>query len=108
MSKTAEKQAQQDRALDILRETFPNGSVVCTALGHVSRSGMQRQFKVLHGNADGTVEDLSWAVARALGWSLGDRGVKVNGAGMDMGFHLVYTLAHALYGDGYALGYRLI
>jgi hypothetical protein len=32
----------------------------------------------------------------------GDRnGIRVGGCGMDMGFHLVYTLSRALFDDGY-------
>ena len=34
--------------------------------------------------------------------------VGVGGCGMDMGFHLVYTLASVLYKDGYALTHRYI
>ena len=34
--------------------------------------------------------------------------VGVGGCGMDMGFHMVYTLASVLYGDGYALKERYI
>jgi hypothetical protein len=33
-------------------------------------------------------------------------GVTVGGGGMDMGFHLVSTLARALYGDDYAITHR--
>ena len=35
-------------------------------------------------------------------------GVKVGGAGMDMGFHLVYNLAAVLFDDGYALEHKWI
>ena len=46
--------------------------------------------------------DMSWAVARLLGWSFDRRndGVKVNGCGMDMGFHLVYSLSYVLFPQG--------
>ena len=47
--------------------------------------------------------DMSGTVARAIGETF-DReygGVKVGGAGMDMGFHLVYVLSRELYGSGY-------
>lgn len=33
-------------------------------------------------------------------------GIKVEGAGMDMGFHLVYSLSQRLFGDGYKLSHR--
>jgi hypothetical protein len=105
---TEERKLDRERALDRLREAYPSGSIVSTVVTHVSRSGMQRQIRALHGLADGSVEDLSWAVARAAGWRRGDGGVVVNGCGMDMAFHLVYTLAVVLYGDGYALGQRAL
>jgi len=47
--------------------------------------------------------DVSWAVAKA-GLGAFDRkndGVKVQGCGMDMGFHLAYNLAWTLYPDGF-------
>ena len=72
----------------------------------VSRSGMSRQMKVLVGNSTtGNISNITRRVARVLGWRYSDRNgtVTVDGCGMDMGFHLVYSLSHALYGDGYAL-----
>lgn len=44
------------------------------------------------------------SVAIALGMRRAKRGdgLVVGGCGMDMGFHLVYELSHALYGEGYA------
>jgi hypothetical protein len=32
--------------------------------------------------------------------------VKVHGCGMDMGFHAVYELSGALFGDGYSLKHK--
>lgn len=104
---------EQTNAQEMLREMFPKGSTVPLVLRYTSRTGMSRAISVLHAGPDG-IEDVSWMVARALNWKL-DRnngGVKVNGVGMDMGFHLVYTLAQTLYGTedkgGYALTSRWI
>lgn len=48
-----------------------------------------------------------YKIAKLLGWSLHkDQGIRVSGCGMDMGFHLVYTLSSTLYGDGNALKQR--
>lgn len=95
----ARKAREQAEAQATLREMFPAGSVVTTVLAHVSQSGMQRGIKVMHGSADGSVEDVSWLVARATDQRLHDKGgIKVGGCGMDMGFHLVYGLARTLYG----------
>jgi hypothetical protein len=50
-------------------------------------------------------------VARALDYRLSygaHDGLKVSGAGMDMAYHVVHSLASVLYGDGYALNHRAI
>ena len=104
----ATKQQTAD-ARESLRSTFPAGSTVHTLLRHVTRSGMSRSISVLVADTDG-IHDVSWQVARALEWRFdaNHNGVKVDGAGMDMGFHLVYTLSQVLHGDGYALKHRWI
>lgn len=95
-------------ATNLIRETFPRGATVTTLVKHVTRSGMSRSILVLKGNADGTVTDVSWAVARVLGWKFDGEhgGVKVQGVGMDMTFHLTYTLSSHLYGAGDALSHH--
>jgi hypothetical protein len=92
-----------------LRETLPPGSTAYTVLRHVSASGMTRDIDV-YAFAPGDTPDhptkfwLSYRVAAILGESYNDRreAVRVGGAGMDMGFHIVYRLSHALYPDGFA------
>lgn len=94
-----------------LRETFPRGAEVHTILTHVSTSGMSRHIAVLAPDErGGIIRNVSPDAARVLGWKF-DRdaytaAVTVSGAGMDMGFHLVYSLSRALHGDGYALSHR--
>jgi hypothetical protein len=103
------KRAERDESIARLREWLKEGDTVHTVLRKVSTSGMSRVIDVYHftGKADGTVDKswLSWHVARACGERFNERpeGVRVNGCGMDMGFHLVYNLAHVLFGDGYKL-----
>lgn len=101
-SKNAEYLAE---ATERLHELFPAGSEVTTVVTHVTRSGMGRTIKVL-GNRRGPdghmrITNVSGDVARVLGWQIdrqtGD--VYVQGCGMDMCFHLVYSLARTLYGD---------
>lgn len=104
--------AERDAARDYLRRMFPKGATVSTITLHVARTGMSRAVAVLAPDQDERtgVVNVSWLVARALGWKLHPQhnGVNVQGAGMDMHFHLVYTLAQALYGDGYALNKRSV
>jgi hypothetical protein len=99
---------EREEARAMLREWVKPGDTVWTVLRHVSRSGMQRTVSLVVIEDDGRgngpeVRDIDGAVARALGMTFDrDRGgVKVGGAGMDMGFHLVYELGRALWPEGY-------
>lgn len=89
---------------DTLREILKPGDRVYTKILHVARSGMSRVFAVYIAR-DGEVWDISRTVARALdsGFDESRWGVRVSGVGMDMGWHLVYSLSSHLFNDGYAL-----
>lgn len=71
-----------------------------TIVRHVSSSGMSRDISVFYVK-DNRLLNITYHVAKAIGWQLvdrnGHRAIKVGGAGMDMGFHLVYTLSSVLY-----------
>lgn len=112
--------AQQKESRDWLRETIAPGDTVCTILRRVARSGMSRRIDLCVVRAADPVDVryLTYHAARLIGW--GDSktnngaGMPVSGCGMDMGFHLVYTLSAILFrgdprvtGDpGYALKHR--
>lgn len=101
--------AEQLKTLDTLRSIFRPGSTVTTVVRHVSQSGMSRAIQVL-GVYGGNVDDLTYLVVAA---GIGKRhprhpGLMVKGAGMDMAWKVTYDLAHALYGDGYALNNRTL
>jgi hypothetical protein len=92
-----------NESIERLRKQLPPGTKVYTALKHRSRSGMMRHVSC-HVIRDGEVQDITWDVANALGWKQSDNGgIKVGGCGMDMGFHLVYSLGRVLYPDGFKL-----
>lgn len=78
------------------------GSTVWTTTSHVSRSGMSRVMDV-HVIRNNEPLRITWSVADAVDWRYDQRyeGVKVDGCGMDMGFHLVYTLSQVLYPEGF-------
>lgn len=98
------KYSKQDQAeaLANLRNWFPAGSTVYTILRHVSASGMSREIGVLANLGAGDFRHPNYAVAVALGLTLGKRdGVKIGGCGMDMGFHIAYELSHKLYPQGF-------
>lgn len=77
-----------------------------TKVNHVSKSGMSRDIQIFL-----IVNNEPWnitpATALILGWPLNDRGVRVSGAGMDMGFHLVYNLSASLFGHQDQGGYLI-
>ena len=84
--------------------------IVYTVLRSVSASGMTRHIslKVAHG---GDILDITYLAAQALGDKLQERNgfntLKVNGCGMDMGFHLVYNLSSVLFAGQERAGYKL-
>lgn len=71
--------------------------VVYTKLNHVSRSGLSRNIDLML-IVNNKPLYISASVAELLDYSLAkDGSIKVGGAGMDMGFHLVYNLSRYLY-----------
>ncbi|NNE41626.1 MAG: hypothetical protein HKN14_12005 [Marinicaulis sp.] len=80
--------------------------VFYTILGHVSRSGMSQCISIHYFDTQaGELRQLNYPSAVILGYSLDAKheAIRINGAGMDMGFVLIYALAEKLLGDGYAI-----
>lgn len=94
-----------------------NNKKLYTSVKHVSKSGMTRNIAV-YAIYDNEIINVSYYAAKLLGWSMAknDNSVRVGGCGMDMGFHLVYTISRVLYKDkkgkksdaGYILNQRWI
>jgi hypothetical protein len=100
---TAATANEREAATLTLDGILEPGDRVTTVLRHVSRSGMSRSITLMIGDENGDPWDISPYVARA-GVGTFDRnhgGVKIGGAGMDMGFALVYNLGRTLYPDGF-------
>lgn len=97
MTKASEQ--ERDDAIKRLREEIKPGETLQTILRHVSSSGMSRSISIIQIKR-GTTFDWTWLVARAIGEKIDQKheGIKIQGAGMDMGFELVYRLSVALYG----------
>lgn len=115
MTKAAVK--ERDEAIERLREWIKPGDTVYTILDHVSSSGMSRAIRVvlptIHGSNGSTSVDFvhpNWAVGKALGlrhWKRNGReqdALTIGGCGMDMGYHLVYSLSHTIYPEYTCLG----
>lgn len=94
----AESMAESMRSL---RESLSPGDTVYTVLRHVSSSGMSRRID-LYRLRDDRPEYLTVHAARVLGLKVSEKGgLVVSGGGMDMGFHVVYSLSRAMFGPNY-------
>lgn len=116
---TKAQQAEQTEAIAKLREWIKPGDTVYTILDHVSSSGMSRAIRVVildHCQEPDPITGKcrpcspshpNWAVGKALGmrhWKRNGReqdALVVGGCGMDMGFHLVYSLGRVLFPEGF-------
>ncbi len=108
----AEKQSEHEEAVENLREILKPGDTVYTILRHVSRSGMTRYIDV-YVFRDNEPRYISYWASKVLDWKMSrtQEGIKIGGCGMDMGFHLVYSLSHRLFPKGFGepchvCGYR--
>lgn len=105
----AERRQDKADAIDQLREWIKPGDTIWTVLRGRSDSGMTRWIDLYIFHQDirrpGTPDKLwlSWNAAKAGVGSWNDKRecIQANGAGMDMGFHLVYNLSCILYPDGF-------
>jgi hypothetical protein len=104
MTTKAEKLADLEETRKRLLAWCPKGATVYTGLNHVSRSGMQRSislYVVLDDMDDGRpgIMNISGYAAQLMNDRRDQKrgGIIVNGAGMDMGFHLVYNLSITLH-----------
>jgi hypothetical protein len=109
---TAIKKLEAQQARETLLEHYlTEGSRVYTILRHVSSSGMSRDISLVIADKDGTITDITYYAAQATGDRLvernGHRAIRVNGCGMDMGFHLVYNLSSVLFHGQDLPGYEL-
>jgi hypothetical protein len=100
---TKVQEAEQAEAVKRLREEIKPGETLHTILRHVSKSGMSRSISIVQLKCKrGKPQNYDWSylVAKAIGENIDQTydGIKIGGAGMDMGFELVYRLSMALYG----------
>ena len=104
---------RKQEALEQLRKIIPQGSTVYCTVKRVSRSGMSRNID-FYAIVPNGVNDKHEAQQR-IQWLTGymssagivnqsrkdweqSKGARVNGCGMDMGFHVVESMAAVLYG----------
>jgi len=85
-----------------LRRFLHPGSQVYTIRRSCSSSGMTRRIDLYAVHRGGMVY-LTYCVAKALGYKYDSErdGIRVNGHGMDMGSHVVYSLGRILFPKGF-------
>jgi hypothetical protein len=115
LSKRALKELERVESIERLRGILDGDEkpMIYTILRHVSASGMSRDISLLY-IKNSNIYHLNYSVALALGDRLvsrnGSDAIRVHGTGMDMGFHLVYSLSSVLYAGedraGYVLSHR--
>ena len=111
LTKKQAAQVERDQAREtLLTHYLMENKRVYTILRHVSSSGMSRDISLVIADG-GELVDVTYYAAQALGDKLternGHRVIRVNGCGMDMGFHLVYNLASVLFHGQERAGYIL-
>jgi hypothetical protein len=105
ISKKEQKKLDYDYAKEQLLTYYINeGDTIYTVLRSVAPSGMSRtmSLKVVK---NGKILDLTYYASVVLDYPLvevnGSRALRVGGCGMDMGFHVVYSLSRVLFRDKY-------
>lgn len=96
----------REAGLNQLRSWVKPGDTVYTTLRSVSRSGMSRNMEVFVIKDNEPIRLTWWICKAGIGgarYDLKTESLKVGGCGMDMGFHIVYSLSCALfcYDGGY-------
>jgi hypothetical protein len=101
ITKAMQRQHEKDEARVALRALLRPGDTISTILRHCSRSGMYRSISLVV-VSKGEQLPIDRYASTLLGEKI-DRhgGIGVGGCGMDMGFHLVYSLSRALFPDGF-------
>ena len=95
---TKEQRGNADKRL---RELLKPGDTIHTVLRHVSQSGMYRAIDLYIIRDSEATWLSSYAAPFLEGFDEKREACRASGAGMDMGFHLVYNLSMYLFRDGF-------
>ena len=110
------KQQVEDAKKELL-ELLNEGDTVWFIIHSVAKSGASRTMSfhipIVGRNGKLFIKDITWLVAQVLDYNLIRKSnwtVRVNGCGMDMCFHVAYSLSITLFGyeNAYALNHSLI
>lgn len=96
------KKTIDTETMERLHAWLDDQKTIYTVLRHVAASGMGRDISLFIFK-DGQPIILDYSVSTLLDLKLKNGGIHVDGAGMDMGFYLIYRLCRSLYDDGYKI-----
>lgn len=109
------RKVERKISTDTLRQLLAgdHSPVIYTILRHVSASGLSREISLIYVK-NNDIYNITYSAGIALDYPLSDkhghRAIKVQGGGMDLGFHLVYSLSSVLYAEreraGYVISHR--
>ena len=115
LSARALKAIEKEESIALLRKLMKDDPkpVIYTINRHTSSSGMSRDISLVY-IKNGEPYHINYSASKALGDRLvsrnGNDAIRVSGCGMDMGFHLVYSLSSVLFAGqeraGYVLNHR--
>ena len=101
-------------AKNYLLKMFKTNKTVYTTLRNVSSNGMTRHIKVFTVSKNPytkkqEIVNITWYVGKILDYRISEKtdSLIVGGCGMDMGFHVVYSLSSELYRGKNRSGYVL-
>jgi len=114
LTKAQQAELEKEEAREMLRELLDkSGRKIYTVLKHVSSSGMSRRISCLIDHPENGIMNIDYWIHRLGKFKESDKGgLKVNGCGMDMGFHVVYSTSYDVYKDvvseraGYVVDHR--
>lgn len=107
MTKKAQAAQEREEAIARLRKVLKPGSTVRTILRHRARSGMFQVISLVIIGKAHTGKPEIWCIDGDACTILDRKyhskheGIPMGGCGMDMGFHLVYSLSRALFPKGF-------
>lgn len=105
MSKKQEQEKERAEIVARLRKMIRPGSRVHVVLRHVAKSGMSRTMDFYFLKKGESIYLTGYMARLGIG-TLTDRGLRVGGCGMDMGFACVEHLSSILWGRGH--GYKCL
>tara|TARA_R100001082_G_C4341066_1_gene150143 strand:+ start:173 stop:481 length:309 start_codon:yes stop_codon:yes gene_type:complete len=90
-----------------LKKYLQNGDTIYTICKHVSQSRSTRHiaFYIMLDNEPFRI-NAHIADVLDMKFNKHNDALKVSGGGMDMGFHIVYSLSQTLFDDGYHIKHR--